>query len=237
MHSSHVERWYLLNELIQQFPGGLGYKTPTPYRIHTEFSSHNRTVADSLWEALDSSPIVVALSDTYAQAHGLDLSARFPWDDAKGIYHIKAFHHMHCLVRTTVSLFPLDRPADDLRDKKNIRKAYIDYQRGEPPVIEPEHFHHCIDPLRQDLMCLADDTPMPTINELHKIGNGQCRDWDRLIAWMQEPERHACFRMLSDYRRVPHTLEQFAFCDKGSPHRAVADQYFEKWGHKDPFGE
>lgn len=82
--------------------GGLGHDTPVPYHIHTEYTSSNTTLADSLWEALDSSPIIVALTDSYAQSQGLDLSVRFPWDDTKGIYHIKAFHHIHCLVR-----FPL----------------------------------------------------------------------------------------------------------------------------------
>lgn len=114
----------------------------------------------------------------------------------------------------------------------------MDLQRGESSVIHPAHFHHCLDTLRQDLMCLADDTPMPTVNAIHRIGNGQvrlCRNWDKLVAWTQEPDRHACFRMLSDYREVPHTLEQFAFCDESSKYKAVADKYFEKWGHKDPF--
>ena len=48
---------------------------------------------------MDSSPIIVALTDDYALKHNLDLSARFPWDDNKGIYHVKVFHHLHCLVR------------------------------------------------------------------------------------------------------------------------------------------
>lgn len=86
-------------------PGALDHDTPVTYHPHTGYSSSNTTLADSLWEALDSSPIIVALSDSYAQSRGLSLSVRFPWDNTKGIYHIKAFHHMHCLVR--VPSFPL----------------------------------------------------------------------------------------------------------------------------------
>lgn len=89
-------------------------------------------------------------------------------------------------------------------------------------------------------MCLADDTPMPTINKVHHIGNGQvrqCHDWNRLVAWTQEPERHACYHMLDDYRKVPHTLEQFDYCAEGSQYTVVAKQYFKQNGHKNPYGD
>lgn len=64
-----------------------------------------------------------------------------------------------------------------------------------------------------------------------------CRDWDALLKWTQEPERHACFKMIDEYREVPHSLEQFAFCPEGSRYKDTMDAYFEKWGHKNPFGD
>lgn len=85
--------------------GGLGYDYPVEYKVHTDYGGSNSTLADQLWEAIDSSPIIVALTDEYATAHNLKTSARFPWDDAKGIYHVKAFHHLHCLVRFLPSAF------------------------------------------------------------------------------------------------------------------------------------
>ena len=84
--------------LLSEEPGGLGYDHPVEYKIHTDYSGSNTTLSDELWEAIDSSPVVVALSDSYAAEHNLEKSARFPWDDEKGIYHVKAFHHLHCLV-------------------------------------------------------------------------------------------------------------------------------------------
>ena len=121
-----------------------------------------------------------------------------------------------------------------------MRRAYTDMERGIPPSISTAHFYHCVDTLRQDVMCLADDMPMPTIDAIHHIGEGQtrqCRDWDKLIAWTQDPQRHACFRMLSDYRKVPHSLEQFAYCDKESPYFPIAEEYFAEHGHVDPFDD
>lgn len=54
-------------------------------------------MADELWNGMDTDPIVVALSDDYAQQHDLKISGRFPWDDEKGIYFLKGFHNLHCL--------------------------------------------------------------------------------------------------------------------------------------------
>ncbi|KAF2736291.1 hypothetical protein EJ04DRAFT_490041 [Polyplosphaeria fusca] len=203
---------------------GLALDTPSSYHIYTEFINHNRSISDPLWEALDSSPIVVALDAAYARRHKLKESIPFPWDQSKGLYHIKAFHHIHCL--------------------KNIRHAYLTALSSPESEsrIPPSHILHCLDTIRQDLMCHADDTPMPTVNERHKIGDGQprkCKNWDALVKWTQEPERQTCFRMIDEYRRVPNSLEEFAFCPEGQEFDKIRDSmnaYFGKWGHKDPFG-
>lgn len=84
-------------------------------------------------------------------------------------------------------------------------------------------------------MCKADDTPMPSIEQPHVIGKGQvmeCKNWDALIAWAGAPERNGCYKIISDYKRVDHILEQYAFCPPDSPHYPVMTAYFEKHGHK-----
>ena len=89
-------------------------------------------------------------------------------------------------------------------------------------------------------MCFADDTPMPTGSEKNQIGHGQvrqCKSIEKLIAWTQHTDHHACFRMLSDYREIPHSLEEFAFCPPESPYFEIARDYFDEHGHKDPFVE
>lgn len=85
--------------------GCLGYEVPVKYELHSRYNDPNDTVADQAWDAIDTSPVVVALSDDYALSHGLELSVRFPWDANKGIYHVKAFHHLHCLVRPLFFFF------------------------------------------------------------------------------------------------------------------------------------
>ena len=98
-----------------------------------------------------------------------------------------------------------------------------------------EHIFHCLNMLRQDIMCKADDTPMPSANEPHVIGNNQvmqCRDLNQLVALSRHPDHHSCFKLFSDYKPVAHELEQYAFCPEDSPYRPVMEEYFERHAHK-----
>ncbi|KAF7855390.1 hypothetical protein EAF04_010133 [Stromatinia cepivora] len=201
----------------------LAYDTPLIYYNHTDYMSNNDTLQDEMWDGIDTSPLVVALGDDWATEHQLPLSVfRFPWDpEAKGIYFLKAFHGLHCL--------------------KVLRKAFIDLERGNQVGSSAGHVHHCLDALRQDMMCNADDTPMPMNDFPNKIGHEQvrmCRNFDQLIQWTKEPERHACYHRWSDYKgRVKNRMEMFAFCEEGSEYYGKMQQYFDKFGHKPPFGE
>ena len=117
--------------------------------------------------------------------------------------------------------------------QKVMRKAFK-YPETFGRSVE-EHIYHCLNMLRQDLMCKADDTPMPSANKSHVIGNNQvmqCRDWSRLVAWSNHPDHNACFELYSDYTPVAHSLEQYAHCPQGSPYFPVMKEYFERHGHK-----
>jgi hypothetical protein len=115
----------------------------------------------------------------------------------------------------------------------------VDLRHQGESQIAWEHYEHCLDALRQDIMCRADDTPLYG-NPEGSVGDGQtvqCRDWNKLIAWAKAPERNACYNSLGDYRSVKHSLEKHAFCPPDSPYYDVSRRYFEKWGHRDPFVE
>ena len=65
-----------------------------------------------------------------------------------------------------------------------MRRLVVDLKAQRESPITWEHYQHCLDSLRQDIMCRADDTPMPGILGGH-LGNGQtvmCRDWNN--SWM-----------------------------------------------------
>lgn len=88
---------------------------------------------------------------------------------------LDVFHTLHCV--------------------NNIRKAYYDdyYQTPGPVESHHEHFDHCIDLLREVLMCHGDVSlhtygwkdeyprPWPTMQTTH-----QCRNWDELVKWSKD---------------------------------------------------
>lgn len=117
-----------------------------------------------------------------------------------------------------------------------IRRAFQNFDKGVGNDWEiMEHVWHCLNSIRKDVMCKADDTPTPSMEQQHVIGKDQvmeCKNWDALLAWAGHPDRNGCYRIISDYRRPDHILEQYAFCPPNSPHYPVMKAYFEKHGHK-----
>jgi hypothetical protein len=87
---------------------GLSLDTPSIHYHHTDYWSKNETLADELWEGIDTNPMVVALTDDFADSHGLPRSDRFPWDESKGRYFVKVFHQLHCLVSTFTNTLVLN---------------------------------------------------------------------------------------------------------------------------------
>jgi hypothetical protein len=123
--------------------------------------------------------------------------------------------------------------------QKFIRRAFTDYERGLEPRLDGRHVHHCLDSLRQDVQCMADDTPMPTGADARAIGDEQtvmCRNYSALVEWVYAPERMACHKALSDYRSITHSIERYAFCPEDSRYFPVMRKYFQQKGHSDPWG-
>jgi hypothetical protein len=79
---------------------GLLVDTQNVYQGHIEWSGHNETVVDKLWDDFDVDVGSIALTYEYAAQNGLVTDANeYPWDNTKGMYYVRAFHDMHCLVR------------------------------------------------------------------------------------------------------------------------------------------
>jgi len=206
-----------------QHPGktpyaGLTFDTPTPYHAMTEYWHLNASdsAMEAAWDAIETNPLAIALDDSFAKRVELEPSTPFPWDTERSIYYVKGIHDLHCL--------------------KLIRKAIVSKHHGRDQIFNLKHIYHCLDGLRQDIMCMADDTPMPAPRQ-HQLGDGQvrqCRDWNKLLAWATRRDQHACYNF-DDYRESTNTLELFAFCPEDSPYRSFQQAYFELHGHKDPY--
>ncbi|KAI4250668.1 MAG: hypothetical protein LQ352_005314 [Teloschistes flavicans] len=104
-----------------------------------DFASHNRTIWDQAWSTLNADRGFVAISDHVTRRKGLHESQRWPWDQSKGLYLLQSHHNLHCLLLLRTALV-------EMHDKKPQSKHF-------------SHINHCLDGLRQDIMCNADDTP------------------------------------------------------------------------------
>ncbi|KAJ6035867.1 hypothetical protein N7540_000146 [Penicillium herquei] len=173
---------------------------PIQIKDHTEFVSENVSAVAHLWEEeLSGDPGVVALDGDFVKEKHLPEEAMpFPWDTSKSVFLLQGYHNLHCL-RT---IFRYAWAAD----------------RGLPQRIAFSHILHCLDQLRQDVVCNADDTPRyagtPSPDRPPGTGAGQirmCKDWAQLERWARK--RTACFKHEDE---VPgRMIDRFKFCPDG----------------------
>lgn len=99
--------------------------------------------------------------------------------------------------------------------------------RNETPAEPIEHMFHCLDALRQDIQCYADDTPRFT-DESHLSGIGQirqCRSWSKLEEWARA--RPACWRFTGSQLHMNMSVEdRYRFCPEDSPYAAKVKEVF-----------
>ena len=83
---------------------GLQADVETQYQYETEYSGDNETLANELWEAINSTSAgAIALNHEWAALKGLIRAQSFPGDTGKGIYHVQGIHDFHCVVGFTVA--------------------------------------------------------------------------------------------------------------------------------------
>lgn len=86
------------------------------------------------------------------------------------------------------------------------------------------HLMHCLNVLRESVMCNADDTPL-YIGRLHKnvheksprAGTGtvrMCRDWNELLAWSRA--RSACYRPVHWAEEGFREIDRYKTCPDGA---------------------
>ncbi|OJJ04731.1 hypothetical protein ASPVEDRAFT_86114 [Aspergillus versicolor CBS 583.65] len=183
-----------------------------PYIQITDYASpNNNTLQDALWDAINIDDGIVALSDIYASKHDLPTAQlRFPWDLTKGVYVLHGFHNLYCV--------------------KTIHASLSEFRAGKPQSSSWGHVSYCLDALRRQVLCDADDTPRATERRDDTGGEDRqkrkCRDWDGLVQFARE--NTACYRQPGgggnggdDGKSV---LERFKHCPQGSGY-VVDDSY------------
>jgi hypothetical protein len=101
----------------------------------------------------------------------------------------------------------------------------MDFSRGESIDHSFPHLNHCLEALRQDIICNADDTPRWVGSHIPSSGAGQyrmCRDWNQLDTWAKQYS--ACFKDLDTNNKD----ERFSFCPRNSPY---AEKIIDMFGN------
>jgi hypothetical protein len=176
-----------------------------PYVHLTQFSSENDTLQDQLWHNINVDHGVVALSDEWAVQHGIRTAQRFPWDQSKGVYILHSYHNLHCLKIVYISI--------------------SEYRHGEHQSRDWHHISHCMDALRRQILCDADDTPRATERRAEVVSgllqHRKCRSWEDLERFAKQ--HTACYKRPERPDGKPR-LERFKHCPPDSGY-IVLDDY------------
>ena len=116
--------------------------------------------------------------------------------------------------------------------KMYIYRALREFERGLPQSIAMHHHIHCLDALRENTICSADDTLRPAGSGIAKPQNPrqrpqkQCRNWDQLKIWALK--NSACFKRLPHDDPKYNTLEEWTWCPEDSPYIPTIEAFFGK---------
>ncbi|PYI09966.1 hypothetical protein BO78DRAFT_307039, partial [Aspergillus sclerotiicarbonarius CBS 121057] len=193
---------------------GMADDHPVAWHESSKYSQENVSASDHAWVNMEIDYINVALTKEEAKEKGLPPSANFPWDPDYSVYMITSMHSMHCL--------------------KSLHRSNLEYRKGVKQSYPTEHLIHCLDNVRQDIMCAADETPRyipvdASGTATTAVGQyRQCKDWNKLEKWSKE--NGACFsynelirhELLED-QPFPHALR---FCPKGSKFLPAVQKFY-----------
>ena len=181
-----------LSELLNR-PAGLMRDHPVALDIHSPYTNSNETLRNEAWEAINIDAGMIAVPDTFVKEKNLIPSQRFVWDQSKSVYLLNGHHTLHCVRAIYISL--------------------MEFWQGKKQSRRWEHVIHCVDQLRQEALCNADDTPRYSTSDDNPVsGLGQtrmCRNWEKLEAWART--YNACYRYINQtasYEDFPQ-IERF----------------------------
>ena len=111
-----------------------------------------------------------------------------------------------------------------------VYRALREFERGLPQTTPMHHHIHCLDALRENAICSADDTLRPTgssganVQGPRRKPQRKCRDWEQLKRWALQ--NSACFKPLPDDDPRRGTLEEWTWCPKESPFMPAVEAFF-----------
>ncbi|KAF2501409.1 hypothetical protein BU16DRAFT_451673 [Lophium mytilinum] len=144
----------------------------------TKFQGPPTVEVEQAWEELY--PSTITRISAIEAAKLVNKTVRIPDDPENYLVSIDVFHQMHCLNIIRKKVWGV------------VPDTYV-----EEKMLELEHVDHCVDSIRQSLMCSGDVTPLPwkwgknetdgtdlLHPEAHVVHT--CRDWTSLIQWAKD---------------------------------------------------
>ncbi|OTB02917.1 hypothetical protein M426DRAFT_12957 [Hypoxylon sp. CI-4A] len=166
----------------------------------TEWSdTSNMTALDELWYGWDVNQGVIQLPKDSHFGSTQD----FPWDESKGLYMLNSYHGLHCL---------------------KIIYSYIrDWEEGRARVQTIDHVAHCLEVIRADIVCEADDTLLPfDIEQRTEMPpKRMCRSWGQLKEFAIQ--NSACFLRHEPSDPLYDTLTEYMNCPPSSPYYSFVE--------------
>jgi hypothetical protein len=122
----------------------------------------------------DSNNGLIAVPNSYASKYG-SRSSNLPAADGQTVLQVDVFHQLHCL----------ERIRGEIISAKYLYQLNPNRTADNPFT---KHTFHCIDYLRQALICQSDMTLVSTDNDLEfdHAPPRQCRDFDAVRQWVMD---------------------------------------------------
>ncbi|KAI1781313.1 hypothetical protein F4818DRAFT_451456 [Hypoxylon cercidicola] len=151
----------LYYQMTVQGEGANRYPIRVPHQFMTPFGDDNLTLSNGLWATMFPAGYGAIVVDHEWAAENHIAPTKENATDGRAVYAVAAFHHLHCLAVLRTSLYQY----------KNEREQINSWF----------HVRHCIDALRQLILCSADPTIIGGESAWH-----ECRDWYALKEWIEE---------------------------------------------------
>ncbi|KAL8828088.1 MAG: hypothetical protein Q9170_006754 [Blastenia crenularia] len=120
--------------------------------------------------------------------------------------------------------------------KQSIQRSFMELSAGLSTTYPMPHVMHCLDVLRDDVICHADDTPRyTTTTQKPESGMGQirqCRDWSKLEKWASNFS--GCWRYLDAKHDESSEIWRWTYCPKGTPWHDRARKWTKKHQRERP---
>ncbi|RDW65593.1 hypothetical protein BP5796_10285 [Coleophoma crateriformis] len=163
------------NDLLYNTTSGKFYNQPLSFN-ETKYIGEPQSTVDDAWQQLLHAQYVAMDPEEVKQIPESHISSIW-YDGEHEFFELGVFHNLHCL--------------------NEIRRSLAGNSHGNTRDILLEsniHLDHCVDQIRQALMCHADLTPVPmhaigVAADHFSLGNGEmhtCRDFDAIWAWVEE---------------------------------------------------